>query len=210
MNKKYRPKAKDSFKTKMNIFIYHLSIDDNLINISDEEFKTQFEDFKLDSKKEIIHSYESVYYQNEYLFKIGNKTINEIFFQMKDWKKRNEKLIKAVKEDYVYNTFPKLYPEEQFDILIKKDKCAYCEITKGEIDLLRNNEMLLNKHETRGYSLEIDRKEPNLEYTPENCVMSCFWCNNAKTDEFNYLEFKIIAKSIKQIWDQRIALVKGV
>jgi hypothetical protein len=68
--------------------------------------------------------------------------------------------------------------------------------------------MLLNKHETRGYSFEIDRKEPNLEYSTENCLMSCFWCNNAKTDEFNEKEFKIIAASIEEVWEKRLSNIK--
>ena len=52
--------------------------------------------------------------------------------------------------------------------------------------------------------MEIDRKEPNLEYTKENCVWCCYWCNNAKTDEFKYKEFKKVGAVIETIWNDRL------
>ena len=40
-------------------------------------------------------------------------------------------------------------------------------------------------------------------YNPDNCVLACYWCNNAKTDAFTDKEFKpigdIIGKTIKSI-----------
>jgi hypothetical protein len=36
--------------------------------------------------------------------------------------------------------------------------------------------------------IEIHRKNSNKEYTKDNCVISCYWCNNAKTDGFTYEE----------------------
>lgn len=35
--------------------------------------------------------------------------------------------------------------------------------------------------------------------------MACYWCNNAKTDEFTAEEFKEIGKEIRKIWDVRLA-----
>jgi 5-methylcytosine-specific restriction endonuclease McrA len=52
------------------------------------------------------------------------------------------------------------------------------------------------KKNERGWNFEIDRKKPNLEYTTENCVAACYWCNNAKTDEFDDVEFKPIGELI--------------
>ncbi|HPT73200.1 MAG TPA: hypothetical protein PLE74_13070, partial [Candidatus Cloacimonadota bacterium] len=57
---------------------------------------------------------------------------------------------------------------------------------------------------TRGWTLEIDRKKPNLEYEEDNCVMCCYWCNNAKTDEFDDVEFLPIGNAINQIWNGRL------
>ncbi len=52
--------------------------------------------------------------------------------------------------------------------------------------------------------MEIDQKEPFEGYTDNNCVSSCYWCNNAKTDEFDVQEFKEIARGIYKAWSTRL------
>jgi hypothetical protein len=47
-------------------------------------------------------------------------------------------------------------------------------------------------------------KEANLEYLMENCVTCCYWCNNTKTDEFSYYEFKKVGVEIEKIWHERL------
>ena len=45
----------------------------------------------------------------------------------------------------------------------------------------------------RGLSIEIDRLNSNKEYSLDNVVLACYWCNNAKTDEYvNMLKAGII------------------
>jgi 5-methylcytosine-specific restriction endonuclease McrA len=78
------------------------------------------------------------------------------------------------------------------------DQCYYCEITIDEIIELINKRKIFKKNE-RGWKMEIDRKEPNQEYSDENCVPACYWCNNAKTDEFNAEEFKLIGEAIGKV-----------
>lgn len=34
--------------------------------------------------------------------------------------------------------------------------------------------------------------------------MSCYWCNNAKTDEFTFEEFEEIGKSFGLVWNKRL------
>jgi len=34
--------------------------------------------------------------------------------------------------------------------------------------------------------------------------MSCYWCNNAKTDEYIPSEFKEIARGINHVWNKRL------
>jgi len=34
--------------------------------------------------------------------------------------------------------------------------------------------------------------------------MACYWCNNAKTDEFDGDEFKEIGEAIKKVWKKRL------
>lgn len=83
--------------------------------------------------------------------------------------------------------------------------CCYCKITQEEINLLREKNLIETKR-SRGFKLEIDRKLPNQEYDNiDNLVFSCYWCNNAKTDEFSYEEFLPIGKEIEIIWRKRLS-----
>jgi hypothetical protein len=50
-----------------------------------------------------------------------------------------------------------------------------------------------------GKSYNLDRKDSNLGYTKENCVVCCPRCNWVKNNQFTYDEFKLIGKVIKQI-----------
>jgi 5-methylcytosine-specific restriction endonuclease McrA len=53
--------------------------------------------------------------------------------------------------------------------------------------------------------LELERKKPNESYdNTDNLVLCCYWCNNAKTDEFTEEEFKEIGKVIGKIWQTRL------
>ncbi len=100
-------------------------------------------------------------------------------------------------------------PEIDFEIfenwyLRAERKCFYCDITEVEISELWKKWPELTKR-NRGRNLEIERLEPNKEYSEtQNLVFSCYWCNNAKTDTFTQYEFKEIGKIIKNIWKERL------
>ncbi|MCT7485287.1 hypothetical protein N5T98_00380 [Aliarcobacter cryaerophilus] len=142
----------------------------------------------------------------------GNRTYekNYVFDMVKDsyrvlYNKKAEAkdLYKFLKNDYLkgYNNFSLDY----FIELIYNRNCYYCGINIDQIEDLGKNSKLHNKRsDTRGYSLEIDRKHANLEYSEENCCMACYWCNNAKTDEFTEDEFKNIACGINISWNERL------
>jgi 5-methylcytosine-specific restriction endonuclease McrA len=89
--------------------------------------------------------------------------------------------------------------------LSQDKKCFYCGITEEEIkNLLDNGKLITKRIKTRGRKLELDRKAPNLSYDNiDNLVFSCYWCNNAKTDEFTTNEFKEVGKVFKKIWEKR-------
>lgn len=53
----------------------------------------------------------------------------------------------------------------------------------------------------RGKRLEVDRIESKKPYSPENCVLACYPCNNAKSDVFSYEEFSEIGKVIHRVKD---------
>ena len=108
-----------------------------------------------------------------------------------------------MKNDYLKNQFPVIYPISDFENLLQTNTCAYCNITPEEIIQLADHKQL-HKKNYRGWTLEIDRLDSNLEYKKENCVMSCYWCNNAKTDEFTREEFMNIGSEIRKIWNKRL------
>lgn len=192
----YKTKAKDSFKTKLNLFFYNLS--------KQNRHKFTLKDFQsFQITEELAHEYATIYWQRELGYAIKGKPIKKIYEDIEQLKKNNEMFIQECKQDYISNTFPSKFPEAKFIELIKVEQCYYCEITKSEIETLATYGQL-NKKNLRGWNLEIDRLNSNFEYTPQNCVMCCYWCNNAKTDEFTEEEFKRISQSIKTIWKERI------
>ena len=91
-----------------------------------------------------------------------------------------------------------------FDEIPKE--CHYCKITESEIvQLIQISGKQLTKRK-RGHKLEIDRKQPNESYANiMNLVLSCYWCNNAKTDTFSEDEFKSIGEAIGKIWKDRLS-----
>ena len=62
----------------------------------------------------------------------------------------------------------------------------------------------------RGKSFEIDKKKPQGNYNPQNCVLACYPCNNAKSDVFTDKNFKIIGAIIGALQnkDDKKKLVK--
>ncbi len=68
----------------------------------------------------------------------------------------------------------------------QKDQCHYCEISQAELKKVvqkRKGNLTLNGGTKRSKgTLEIERKDPDEEYTNNNCVLACPICNNAKSN----------------------------
>lgn len=111
---------------------------------------------------------------------------------------KNRKIWRKKFENTDFWDFNKWYTESE-------RKCCYCDITEPEIkELIKAQQITTKRLTTRGRRLEIERKEPNQPYDNiENLVFSCYWCNNAKSDEFTFDEFLEIGKQIGKIWKQR-------
>ena len=192
----YRSKAIDSFKTKYNLFVFNQVI--NNINTCEIE---EFRNFQIND--DIIKLYTTEYWQGKKEFKISKKTIQEIYLEIQAFKSKFDFESKGLQEYYIKNEFAKLLTEADYSTLIAQKNCHYCKITKEEINVLAEKK-LINKKNLRGYTLEIDRLNSNKEYYKENCVMACYWCNNAKTDEFTQEEFLIIGKEIRNVFMARL------
>lgn len=84
-------------------------------------------------------------------------------------------------------------------------KCGYCGISEKQINILIDQNKIFTKRlVTRGRRMEIDKIKAEGFYEEDNIILSCYWCNNAKTDEFTLNEFKEIARGINKTFEFRI------
>ncbi len=61
--------------------------------------------------------------------------------------------------------------------------CHYCGIPEQTLFDLYDRGILHSKRTTRGKSLEIERlNSQSNSYNKDNCVLSCYFCNNHKSD----------------------------
>jgi len=77
--------------------------------------------------------------------------------------------------------------------------CYYCGIAEETVQELVHRGKLLSarfpikgemkRGKCRGYYLEIERKDSSKPYAPENCELSCYFCNNDKSDIFTASEY---------------------
>ena len=192
---KYYAKARDSFKTKVNLFLFSIVIEKrDTFTIED------FVNFKISD--EIVNLYSAEYWQLPRNSRINGLLIDDIYNKLKALRAENKERLKQL-EDYYVKSFKNIFPEEEFELLLSAKRCHYCDISIEDLTKLSEKKRLYSKNE-RGWSLEIDRRNSNYEYTPDNCVMACYWCNNAKTDEFTEKEFKIVGETISDIWKSRL------
>lgn len=200
--KRYLRAQKSSFRTKLDLFVFESA----LTGRSEVDYSA-FEAFNI--RKDQVQLYTTQYWQKDHTDKIGDTvyTVNDLYLRMQAIKKDLGSQLAEWEKSYA-KQFPSVFPESAFVELLNKKKCANCGITPEKIEKLGRNEQLFKKSE-RGWSLEIDRKNSNFEYSPGNCVLACYWCNNAKTDEFTFEEFQVIGKAIGQIWQKRLNEIKN-
>lgn len=75
--------------------------------------------------------------------------------------------------------------------------CHYCGIAENDFITTWGD---FYGGKKRGRKLEVDRKNNDLGYELDNCVLACAICNNAKSDKFKYEEFKLVGEVIRHIW----------
>ncbi|OQB73605.1 MAG: hypothetical protein BWX92_03312 [Deltaproteobacteria bacterium ADurb.Bin135] len=77
----------------------------------------------------------------------------------------------------------------------QKSNCKYCSLPGDTSEHYKKH----FRKGKRGVRLEVDRKDNTKPYSPENCVLACYPCNNAKSDVFSSQEFEVIGKIIRMI-----------
>lgn len=78
--------------------------------------------------------------------------------------------------------------------------CFYCGITEATVQeivmtgILKSSRFPQNgkigRGQSRGVWLEVDRLKPKENYSRKNCVLSCYFCNNDKSDVFHGNDYK--------------------
>ena len=203
---KHQSKAADSFTTKFNLYLFDCWLKNpNIFDLSllDE---AKFDEFILTDK---LIEYYTTYYWQELVEEtlINNRSIKDTWYALDEFKKKYEDVINNLKRHYI-DGFKRVFPFEAFRklLIVPKEeyKCHYCNITIDKIIELAEKKQLFKKQLTRGFVIEIDRIRPNEEYKEDNCVLCCYWCNNAKTDEFTGEEFEQIGKEIEKVWRNRL------
>ncbi len=197
---KYIDKANDSFITKWNLFLFYTAIHP----VPPDYFTFEaFDRFQI--TEELEFDYSRKYWQYDYEEEFGKGlTVRQVFQKMADLEDQHKVRFNEWKKKYVTETFRQIFPIPDFKKLFEQEHCYYCGITKAQIEALADKHQLRKKKD-RGWNLEVDRLNSNYEYTPENTVLCCYWCNNAKTDEFTPKEFKVIGQAIREVWQKRLA-----
>lgn len=188
----------------MEVFLFNKVISQGEIGVIEER---EFLSFSISNQ--LASQYEDSWQINNE-GKISQLKVKDFDKKFDDWYERNialkSRLFAAYtahfKEDFTMEDFKFFYKENEAE-----RKCSYCGITQAEISKLRVHGLIRTKR-NRGKQMEIDRVNSNMEYMKGNIVLACYYCNNAKTDEFSPEEFKAIGKEIKKIWDSRLSKIK--
>jgi len=201
---KYRTKMNQSFDSKLELYIFSLII--KKIDLPEFIDTNGFREFKIDDN--ICNNYAKAWQLKKDEEFCGIKA-NMIDNLMTDWYNKYEEKNKTILRVEYENIFIKIFPKDEFISLLKNGQCYYCGIDFNRLTVLIEQGNLFKKHFTRGKTIELDRYYPYEEYSFENTVPCCYWCNNAKTDEFFGEEFEEIAVNITKIWNKRLEKVEG-
>lgn len=93
----------------------------------------------------------------------------------------------------------------------KEKKCCYCGVKEDDLTKYFNsNNSQYVEARQRGQYLEIERivtapKEKNV-YSKENTDLTCYICNNAKSDFLSAKKFRPIAKGIYKFWKEEVGI----
>ena len=115
------------------------------------------------------------------------------------------KPLKKLRNDYNRRNRSGLNSFKNFDEFLawykkQKKECYYCGLKETELQeivmtgLLKSKRFpqngVIGRGKSRGVYLEIDRKKSDENYSSDNCVLACYFCNNDKSDIFDSDSYK--------------------
>lgn len=189
---RYRSIKKRSFETFLELFLVSTYIDDKSLQSANEENFAAF-----DYTDERIPKALTAYQLGNVSADFDGRPVSNLDDVVDSWYESHDlspyKLLfqdKMISED----EFVDFYKSDDFD-----RECHFCNIKESEIDKLILSQKINTKRlGTRGKKMEIERLKPNEGYVKGNIALCCYWCNNAKTDEFSAKEFKPIGELLGQ------------
>lgn len=203
LKERYREIPERSFRTKLEVFLLdRLTRLSHINGITPEEFN------RFEITNQSAEQYSKAWQLKETDTYIeADMIIQQIDMLIERWyKEKNElkeELFRQYKALFLTDYFPFSEFESLFPVDSKQRTCHYCKISDYEVEQMRNSRKIFTKR-PRGYFMEVDRIEPNMEYSKGNCVLACYWCNNAKSDEFSLDEFsEHIGPGIQSVWKER-------
>lgn len=123
-----------------------------------------------------------------------------------EYKEKTKKQLESWYKDKVkqdlngFESFDDFY--SWYEVYVMDGTCFYCGLTERESQRIVHDGLLTSKRfplggrfsqgVNRGYWLEIDKRNPKGQYSRENSVPCCYFCNNDKSDVFTdeqYHEF---------------------
>lgn len=190
--------AAQSFEHKFNVYLFVRTRDKQQDKIDAEDFLS----YALPDAD--IAAFTRAYWQKPKQEHLGEQSIQEIEQQMQAFMQQQGATIRGMLVRYVTEVYEGLFSTPKAEQLFKAEECHYCSLSLDEIEQLYAKEKVQKKN-GRGWRLEISLRNPNKEYSSENCVMACYWCNTAKGDEFSEEEFKAIAPALRNKLMERLA-----
>lgn len=193
---RYKSLIDRSYKKELHVLLFK-----KLIIQSDENFPIVDNIFN-ECDKDNYNSYKKGYSDMSVIRKRNSKIKSWISDQTNIQKKviLMNQFEERFKKNLSWNDFKEIYGKDD-DLR----QCEYCGITETQINKLINKDKIFTKRiYSRGRLLEVDRRNSYESYIKNNLVLACYWCNNAKTDEFEYEEFKPMGDIIKAIWEKRL------
>ncbi|SFQ48873.1 hypothetical protein [Hymenobacter arizonensis] len=205
---RYQSVIRRSFARHMDLFLtaqFLRSSNQDLSQVSEREYET------FQATPEDWARYLESHQAKSLTSSFGNSsTVQALDENIKSWWK-NLGDSKAKYRDIHSRRFG--IPSAQFKALFISDSelaCAYCQITDAQFKTLIDARQIQTKRlRTRGSTFEIDCREPHLGYTINNLAICCYWCNNAKTDEFTEDEFRPVAEALGRVWQQRLSALSA-